>query len=145
MMRGVPVGKKISDLEPIVNDAGRKDGSIIVVIATDAPLLSGQLKLIAKRATHGVARTGTFSHNGSGEIFFALSTSSPEYNAEYSQETWRVIPKWKLDPIFEATVEATEEAILNALIAARDMDGTNGNKVFALPHNRLKEIFSSDH
>lgn len=142
MIRGIPVGRKTRDLEPIVNEQGRKDGSIIVVIATDAPLLPGQLKLVAKRATHGVARTGTFSHNSSGEIFFAFSTAGPAYNDKYSQESWKVLPKWKLDPIFESTVEATEEAILNALVAAKDMEGINGNKFFALPHNRLKEIFS---
>jgi L-aminopeptidase/D-esterase-like protein len=142
MIRGVSVGRKIDDLEPIVNEQKRKDGSIIVVIATDAPLLPGQLKLVAKRATHGVARTGTFSHNSSGEIFLALSTAGPAYNDKYSQESWKVLPKWKLDPIFESTVEATEEAILNALVAAKDMEGINGNTFFALPHARLKEIFS---
>ncbi len=140
-VRGVPVGKKIQDLKPIVNEQQRKDGSIIVIIATDAPLLPGQLKLVAKRATHGIARTGTFSHNGSGEIFLALSTAGPEYNDKL-HESWNVVPKWKLDPIFEATVEATEEAILNTLVAAKDMEGINGNKVFALPHNKVREMFS---
>ncbi|MEO6220282.1 MAG: P1 family peptidase [Ginsengibacter sp.] len=111
-----------------------------MIVATDAPLLPGQLKLVAKRITHGIARTGTYSHNGSGEIFLALSTATPKYNKEQSEETWNVIPKWRLDPVFKATVEATEEAIINALVAAKDMEGINGNKWFALPHSRLKEI-----
>lgn len=141
MIRGVHVGKEINDLEPIVNEEKRKDGSIIVIIATNAPLLPGQLKLVAKRATHGIARTGTFSHNSSGEIFFALSTATPTYSNKSAEENWKVVPKWKLDAIFEATVNATEEAIVNALVAAKDMEGINKNKFFALPHDRLKEIF----
>lgn len=140
MIAGVPVGKHIQDLEPIINDTKRKDGSIIVIIATDAPLLPGTLKQVAKRATHGIARTGSISSNASGELFLALSTSSPKLNSEQNAETWEVIPKWHLDNIFRATVEATEEAIINAMIAAEDLDGRNGNKVFALPHKRLQEI-----
>lgn len=140
VVTGVPVGKQIQDLEPIENKVNRKDGSIIVIVATDAPLLPGVLKLVAKRVTHGIARTGSISSNGSGEIFLALSTASPKYNSEYTEETWKVISKWNLDNVFRATVEATEEAIINALLAAEDMEGKNGNKVFALPHNRLKEI-----
>ena len=140
VVAGVPVGKQIQDLEPIENKVDRKDGSIIVIVATDAPLLPGALKSVAKRATHGIARTGTISSNGSGEIFLALSTASPKYNREYTEETWKVIPKWNLDPIFRATVEATEEAIINALLAAEDMEGRDGNKVFALPHKRLQDI-----
>ncbi len=137
---GVPVGKEIQDMKAIINETKRKDGSIIVIVATDAPLLPGQLKLIAKRITHGIARTGTYSHDGSGEIFLALSTATPKYNNNYTEETWKVITKWNLDPIFKATVEATEEAIINALVAAEDMEGINGNKWFALPHQRLKEV-----
>lgn len=140
VVSGVPVGKEIQDLEPIENAVNRKDGSIIVIVATDAPLLPGALKLVAKRATHGIARTGSISSNGSGEIFLALSTASPNYNSEYTEETWKVISKWNLDPVFRATVEATEEAIINALLAAEDMEGKNGNKVFALPHKRLQAI-----
>lgn len=136
---GVPVGKEIQDLQPIVNREKRKDGSIIAIVGTDAPLLPNQLKLIAKRVTHGIARTGTFSHHGSGEIFFAFSTATPIYN-EDNTETWKVLPKWQLDPVFEATVKATEEAIINALVAAEDMEGINGNKYFGIPHDRLKTI-----
>lgn len=140
MIAGVPVGKEIKDLQPILHDPKRKDGSVIVVVATDAPLLPGQLKLVAKRVTHGIARTGTYSHDGSGEIFLALSTATPVYNKTGAEETWKVIPKWKLDAVFKAVVEATEEAIINALIAAEDMEGINRNTFFGIPHDRLKEI-----
>ncbi|HEY6504377.1 MAG TPA: P1 family peptidase [Chitinophagaceae bacterium] len=137
---GVPVGKEIKDLNAVLHDPKRKDGSIIAIVATDAPLLPGQLKLVAKRITHGIARTGTYSHDGSGEIFLALSTATPAYNNKGTQETWKVVPKWRLDPVFKAVVEATEEAIINALVAAEDMEGINNNKFFAIPHDRLKEI-----
>jgi L-aminopeptidase/D-esterase-like protein len=137
---GVPVGKEIQDLEPVVDETGRKDGSIIVIVATDAPLLPGELKLVARRVTMGIARTGTYSHEGSGDIFLALSTVTPQSNDKNILETWNVIPKAELNPVFEATVEATEEAIINALVAAEDMVGINGNKCFALPHDRLREI-----
>lgn len=140
MIAGVPVGTEIPEKKAITNETKRKDGSIIVIVATNAPLLPGQLKLVAKRITHGIARTGTYSHDGSGEIFLALSTANPQYNSKYSEETWKVIPKWRLDSIFKATVEATEEAIINALIAAEDMEGINGNTWFALPHKRLQEV-----
>ncbi len=137
---GVPVGKEIKDLKAVVHDPKRKDGSVIVIVATDAPLLPGQLKQVAKRITHGIARTGTYSHDGSGEIFLALSTAMPQYNPKSTEETWKVLPKWRLDPVFKATVEATEEAIINTLVAAEDMEGINHNKFFALPHDRVKEI-----
>jgi D-aminopeptidase len=137
---GVPVGKEITDLKPILHNPKRKDGSIIAIVATDAPLLPGQLKLIARRVTHGIARTGTISHDGSGEIFLALSTAEVVMNEKGTRETWAVLPKFRLDPLFKATVEATEEAIINALVAAEDMSGINNNTFFALPHDRLKEI-----
>jgi D-aminopeptidase len=137
---GVPVGKEITDLKAILHNPKRKDGSIIVIVATDAPLLPGQLKLIARRVTHGIARTGTISHDGSGEIFLALSTADVVMNEKGTRETWAVLPKFRLDPLFKATVEATEEAIINALVAAEDMTGINNNTFFALPHERLKQI-----
>jgi len=121
---GVPVGKEIQELEPVINENKRKDGSIIVIVATDAPLLPGQLKLVAKRITHGIARTGTFSHDGSGDIFLALSTVSPKSNERTSLETWSVIKKAELNPVFEATVEATEEAIINVLVLLKIWKGS---------------------
>ncbi len=140
IITGVPVGKEISDLKPIVNEPAKKDGSIIVIVATDAPLLPGQLKLVAKRISLGIARTGTFSHDGSGDIFLTVSTAAPQYNNKNTKEIWQVIPKWELDAVFKATVEATEEAIVNVLVAAEDMEGINGNTIFAIPKERLKEV-----
>jgi L-aminopeptidase/D-esterase-like protein len=137
---GVPVGKEIQDSLPIIDEVRKKDGSIIVILATDVPLLPGQLKLVAKRITLGIARTGTYSHEGSGDIFLAVSTKSPQVDKKNRLEMWNVFQKDELNPVFEATVEATEEAIINALVAARDMEGINGNKCFALPLPRLKEI-----
>jgi D-aminopeptidase len=137
---GVPVGKEIPEPEPVIDEGKRKDGSIIVIVATDAPLLPGQLKLVAKRITHGIARTGTYSHDGSGDIFLALSTVAPSTGNKPSILIWNALQKYDLNPVFEATVEATEEAIINALIAAEDMEGINGNKCFAIPHERLKEV-----
>jgi L-aminopeptidase/D-esterase-like protein len=137
---GVPVGKEIKDLAPVLHMPKRKDGSIIIIVATDAPLLPNQLELVTKRVSMGLARTGTISHDGSGDIFLAVSTATPQYNDKGTVETWKVIPKWRIDPVFKATVEATEEAIINALVAAEDMEGINGNKFFALPHDRLVEI-----
>jgi L-aminopeptidase/D-esterase-like protein len=137
---GVPVGKEIHDLMPVVEESRKKDGSVIVILATDAPLLPGQLKLVARRIIHGIARTGTYSHDGSGDIFLALSTASPGHSNKLGLETWNVLTKPELNPVFEATVEATEEAIINVLVAAGNMEGINGNKCYAIPHSRLKEI-----
>ncbi len=137
---GVPVGREIKDLAPVLHMPKRKDGSIIIIVATDAPLLPNQLELVTKRISMGLARTGTISHDGSGDIFLAVSTATPQYNDNGTVETWKVIPKWRIDPVFKATVEATEEAIINALVAAEDMEGINGNKFFALPHDRLVQI-----
>ncbi len=140
VIAGVPVGKEINRLTPVFNETNRNDGSIIAIVITNAPLLPGQLKLVAKRITHGIARTGTYSRDGSGEIFLAISTAEPEYNKKETEQTWKVIPKHHLNPIYKATTEATEEAIINVLVAAKDMEGINGNKWFALPHERLKQI-----
>lgn len=133
---GVPVGKHITDLMPLESQA--KDGSIIVVIATDAPLLPHQLKRLAKRAGMGLARTGSNAYNGSGDLFIAFSTSTPEKNENL--EFWKSLPETALDPLFRAVTRATEEAIVNALIAAETMSGCKGRTVYALPHDRLLEI-----
>lgn len=140
MIAGVPVGREITDKQPVMHDLKRKDGSIIAIVATDAPLLPSQLKQVAKRVAHGIARTGTYSHDGSGEIFLALSTATPTNNTAYTKQTWTALPKWQLDHVFKATVEATEEAIINALVGAEDMEGINGNTWYAIPHQRLKDI-----
>jgi L-aminopeptidase/D-esterase-like protein len=138
IVAGVPVGREISDLQPVVHREIEKEGSIIVVIATDAPLLPTQLKRVAKRAALGVARTGAVSTNSSGDLFIAFTTASPVLTE--GKELWSVLRNEDLDPILSATVEATEEAIINALLAAQTMRGANDNTFFALPHDRLREV-----
>lgn len=135
---GVPVGKEITDLRPVVSMKEKKDGSIIVIIATDAPLMPLQLKQVAKRAVIGIARTGGWASNGSGDIFLALSTHTPRQQG--AMEQWNTVEKERMDPIYLATAEATEEAIVNALLAAETMQGINGNTWYALPHDRLVDI-----
>jgi L-aminopeptidase/D-esterase-like protein len=135
VIAGVPVGKEIADLEPVERP---RDGSIIIIVGTDAPLSGAQLTLVAKRATLGMARTGKVGESGSGDLFFAFSTASATFDSTSQTISTRVFPKHAIDDILRVTVEATEEAIINSLVAARDMDGVNGNKVFALPHERLR-------
>lgn len=139
VVAGVPVGKEISDLRPVINTK-EKDGSIIVIIATNAPFLPSQLKQIAKRAAIGVARTGGLGRNSSGDIFLAFSTQNAQLNPQETLETWRAVPKDHLDAFYQATAEATEEAIINAMLAAEDMEGINGNTLYALPGARLQEV-----
>ncbi len=136
---GVPVGREITDLQPVFKDP-KKDGSIIVIVATDAPLIPVHLQLVARRVSLGMARTGAISGNGSGDIFLAFSTAIPKFANKYTMMTWTVLPKWKLDPIYRATVQATEEAIINALVAAETMSGANGNLMHACPEDRLIKI-----
>lgn len=136
---GIPVGREIKGYDMIMHQPKRKDGSVIVIVATDAPLLPGQLKQVAKRVTHGIARTGTISHDSSGEIFYAVSTAEPQSVAG-NREQWTVLPKHRMSPVYKATVEATEEAIINALVAAEDMTGINNNKLFGVPIDQLKAI-----
>ena len=133
---GVPVGQEIS--EGAIRR--REAGSIIIVVATDAPLLPHQLKRLARRASLGLARTGSVSGNGSGDIFIAFSTANPD--AANSGKVVRVemLPLDRMDPLFEATVQATEEAIVNALVAAETMRGINDREVIALPTDRLREV-----
>ena len=137
VIAGVPVGKEITDLEPV--EKPQQDGSIVVVVGTDAPLSPSQLNLVARRATLGIGRTGTIGNSGSGDLFLAFSTIRSEYDSSTRTVTATSLSKSGLDPIFRATVEATEEAVVNALVAAESMEGINGNKVFALPHDRLRE------
>ncbi len=132
---GVPVGAEITDLMP---EEPQKDGSIIVGIATDAPLLPHQLKRLARRASLGLARTGGMAYNSSGDLFIAFSTAAPSLGN--GLEHWRTLPETDLDPLFRAAVHATEEAIINALVAAETMIGFRGRIVHALPHDRLLEI-----
>ena len=140
---GVPVGVEIKDDNVALEQPrpGDQDvGSIIIVVATDAPLLAHQLKRLARRAALGVARTGSSSGNGSGDIFIAFSTANPEAAKQIGPVRLAMLPNDLLNPIFEATVQATEEAIVNALVAAETMTGIDGHKVVALPHERLKLV-----
>ena len=133
---GVPVGREIpGDL------VWSKDtGSIIVVVATDAPLLPTQLKRIAKRVTLGLGRTGSASGDGSGDIFIAFSTANPGAADPKGIKQLTMLPNDSMDPLFEATVEATEEAIVNAMVAAETMVGIDNHKAVALPHDQLREV-----
>jgi D-aminopeptidase len=135
---GVPVGRELTDLTP---KRGTTDtGSIIVVVATDAPLLPHQLKRVVKRAALGIAKNGGIGGNSSGDIFIAFSTANPGAGNETSVGNLKMLPNGRINPIFLATVQATEEAIINAMIAAETMTGVDGNTVYAIPHDRLKEV-----
>ena len=163
---GAPVGQEITDLvrcyagaEPPrrpwlrglpactaparVGAAGAPDdgglGSIIIVVATDAPLLPHQLERVAKRASLGVGRMGGLGENGSGDIFLAFSTANAAAAADTGLATLTMLPNDRINPIFEATVQATEEAIINAMLAARTMTGADSIRSYALPHDRLRE------
>ena len=147
---GVPVGREIVDLMPsgpggggLEGEAGQADreGSIIVVVATDAPVLPHQLEWIARRVSLGLARNGSIASNGSGDIFVAFSTANQRAASERDNTAEaRILANGLLNPIFAATVEATEEAVINALVAAETMTGANGVTVHALPHERLREV-----
>jgi L-aminopeptidase/D-esterase-like protein len=133
---GINVGR---ELEPGISR--RRDvGSIIVVVATDAPLLPHQLKRIARRVPLGLGRLGSYSGDGSGDIFIAFSTAKPATQKDLQVETVQALPNEKLDPIFLATVRAVEEAVVNAMIAARDMTGADDHRVNAIPHDKLQQV-----
>ena len=135
---GVPVGQHLQQDRPKEPIAGGGDsGSIIIVVATDAPLLPHQLKRIARRAGMGLARLGSFAGNGSGDIFVAFSTANEAALSGAPLAQAEFMDNGSLDPLFEATVQATEEAIVNAMIAARDMEGDGGRWAKALPQPEL--------
>jgi D-aminopeptidase len=168
---GVPVGKEIPEHpayssmweqipEPALSEAaavvqrpegpplaspiaGKDVGSIIVIVATDAPLIPTQLKRVAKKVSLGLGRDGSYSGDGSGDIFLAFSTAnpgavSPKGDAKGLRQL-TMLPNDSLDPIFLATVQATEEAVINAMVAAETMKGIDDHEVIALPHDRLIE------
>jgi D-aminopeptidase len=124
---------------------GKDVGSIIVVLATNAPLLPHQLKRIARRASMGIARTGGTSSNESGEIFVAFSTANSGAGSATGVPSLKMIPNDRLTPFFQATAEATEEAIINALVAADTMTGIDDRRVIALPHDRLVALLEKYH
>lgn len=142
---GVPVGQEITDLMPSKGAPQEDTGSIIVVVATDAPLLPHQLKRIARRVPMGLARVGSYAGNGSGDIFIAFSTANSGAAMRVGKKQADFLPNDALSPLFLATVEATEEAIVNALVAGETMTGINGNTVYGLPHDRLEELMKKYH
>jgi L-aminopeptidase/D-esterase-like protein len=134
---GLPMGLELRD--GLVR--GQDSGSIIIVVATDAPLLPHQLKRLARRAALGLARTGSVAGNGSGDIFLAVSTANAAAAAEDSKVVdLRMLPNEAMGPLFEATVGATEEAIVNALVAGRTMTGYRGHTIVGLPHDKVRAI-----
>ena len=133
---GVPVGKEIP------GSVYKEDtGSCIAVVATDAPLLPNQLKRLARRVSIGLARTGTISGNGSGDLFIAFSTANKNvWAADQGTHSVQTVPNDLMDPIFNGVVEATEEAVVNALVDNQTMTGAGNHRVEALPHDRLREL-----
>jgi D-aminopeptidase len=138
LVAGAPVGREI----PLQTDRAQNDelGSIIIVVATDAPLLPHQLKRLARRASLGLARTGSTSGNGSGDIFIAFSTANAGVTAADRTARVEMVVNDRINPIFNAVVQSTEEAIINALVAAETMRGINDVEVPGIPHARLKEV-----
>ena len=137
---GVPVGREIPDLLPTQGSPDDGSGSIIVVVATDAPLLPHQLKRLARRAALGIGVVGGRGENSSGDLIIAFSTANPANSQTAGIAALEMLPNERINPLMLATVQATEEAIVNALVAARTMEGINGNTVYALPHDRLREV-----
>lgn len=155
---GVPVGQEIPDLLPCKipmadgtyakpwreaepctapGKSGDEHGSIIVVVATDAPLLPSQLKRVARRASLGIGRMGGIGGNSSGDIFIAFSTANAAAASDTGLVSATFIPNEAINPVFVGAVDATSEAILNAMLAAETMTGADGYRVYALPHDRL--------
>jgi L-aminopeptidase/D-esterase-like protein len=133
---GVPVGREIAGAGAREEDSG----SIIVVLATDAPLLPHQLKRMARRVALGLARDGAIGSNGSGDIFIAFSTANADAGDTKGTVALTMLPNDRLDPLFAAAVQCVEEAVVNAMIAAETMTGANGRTVRALPHGELQRI-----
>ena len=139
---GVPVGREIPE-DPAYASASFNEldrGSIIVVVATDAPLLAHQLKRLARRVSLGLGRDGSISGNGSGDIFIAFSTANPGAAGTDDVVNLQMLPNDQIEPVFAATVQATEEAVINAMVAAETMTGIENHKVIALPHEKLREV-----
>lgn len=136
---GAPVGAKITDLMP----KERKDGSITVAVATDAPLDARQLSRLARRAMLGVCRTGAVAAHGSGDVAVAFSTAN-RIPHKPKRPVLRIsqFSDFHVDPLFEAVADAAEEAVINSMLAARTVVGRDGNTVYALPHDRLKTILT---
>ncbi len=141
MIAGVPIGQEIP------GEVYKKEaGSCIAVVATDAPLLPHQLKRLARRVSLGLARTGAISGNGSGDLFIAFSTANPgAANPDQVTRSVETVPNDRMDPIFIGVVEATEEAVVNALIDNQSMTGRDNHHVDALPHDRVRKLLKQYH
>jgi D-aminopeptidase len=143
---GVHVGRELKDTlnskfnAPPNSRRQEGDGSIIVIVATDAPLLPHQLKRIAHRVTIGMGNVGGRGSNGSGDIYLAFSTANKEAFNRDETSTVQTFSNDRMTPLFEATVQTVEEAIINAMVAAETMEGINGNTAYALPHDLLIDI-----
>jgi len=133
---GLPMGRELR--EGLVYS--KETGSIIIVVATDAPLLPHQMKRMARRAALGLARTGSVAGNGSGDLFVAFSTANAKAADKEGTTALQMLPNDRMGPLFEATVGATEEAIVNALVAGRTMRGRDGHEVLGLPLEKVREI-----
>lgn len=145
MVAGAPVGKELTcEKIPCRSVAAAappgREGSIIIVAATDAPLLAHQLKRMARRTALGIARTGSVSGNGSGDIFIAFSTANPGADNASPVASLQMLSNGRIDDLFEATVFATEEAVINAMVAAETMVGRDNHRTIALPHDELKQV-----
>jgi L-aminopeptidase/D-esterase-like protein len=138
IIAGVPVGREITDLMPEIHRDPEREGSILVVVATNAPLFPNQLKRLAKRAALGIGRTGGVSTDSSGDLFIAFSTAVP--TAEGGRQHWSTVKNPDVSPLLAAAVQATEEAIINSLVAAKTMHGINDNVMYSLPLDRLREV-----
>jgi D-aminopeptidase len=136
VIAGVPIGKEIPG-----EVYKEESGSCIAVVATDAPLLPNQLRRLARRVSLGLARTGTISGNGSGDLFIAFSTANPNVaNPDQVTHSVETIPNDLMDPLFTGVVQATEEAVVNALVDNHPMTGRDNHHVEALPHDRVREL-----
>ena len=139
---GVPVGYELTDLMPEINRKALPvaGNSIIVVVATDAPLLPHQLKRLVRRVPIGIGKVGGMGENTSGDIFIAFSTANPGAWRSDGVVSLEMLPNTRVDALFNAVVQSTAEAIVNALVAAETMSGINGNTLYALPHERVRDI-----
>jgi len=139
---GIPIARRFKDPLPQLNLGSKKDGSIIVVIGTDAPLLATQLKRIAKRVPMGIAKVGGIAHDSSGDLFLAFSTQTP--SKRRGKLVYEALPNEQIDELFRATIEATEEAILNGLLASETMTGINGNRIERISHEKIHSLFKTN-
>jgi L-aminopeptidase/D-esterase-like protein len=137
---GVPVGRTLTDQMPQPGAPPTGAGSIIVIVATDAPLLSHQARRLARRAALGIGRVGGIGENGSGDIFIAFSTANPGAARRHGIAALAMLPNDQMSPLFDATIQATEESIVNALVAGRTTVGINGNTVYGMPHDRVRDL-----